>query len=81
MAEKNTVKKDQKEKVEGMQEAAEVEDAGGRPGSVVDAPVPPPGKGDVRLFEVSPGNKLWLSESEATARGFFWRPDKPTPKK
>lgn len=80
MATKNdkagTVTKEHKEKIEGMQEAAELQDAGITPVSPV-AGVPPisPGKGEKRLFEVSPGNKVYLTEAEATKKGFFWRPD------
>lgn len=72
---KSTVKQDQKEKIEGLKAGAILEDHGVRKGEAPGVPPSPPKKGETRLFEVSPGNKVWLTEAEATSRGFFWRPD------
>jgi hypothetical protein len=30
-------------------------------------------KGETRLFQRSPDEKVWLTESEAKAEGFYWR--------
>jgi hypothetical protein len=62
--------------LEQRQAGAEMEDKGMRPSTLTGAPPPvPKGKEETRLFEVSPGNKVWLTEGQASDRGFFWRPD------
>jgi hypothetical protein len=62
--------------LEQRQAGAEMEDKGMRPGTATGAPPPVPGgKEETRLFEVEPGNKIWLTEGQASDRGLFWRKD------
>lgn len=34
------------------------------------------GKGETRLFQTAPDTKSWLTEEEAKAKGFYWKPGK-----
>jgi hypothetical protein len=62
--------------LEQRQAGAEMEDKGIRAVTPTGAPPPvPKGKEETRLFEVEPGNKVWLTESEAADRRLFWRKD------
>jgi hypothetical protein len=65
-----TVKAD----LEARQQGAEMEDAGARPQpGRAGVPPSPSGKAETRLFQVAPGNKVWLTQADAEKRGFFWR--------
>jgi hypothetical protein len=62
--------------LEARKQGAEMEDAGARPmPGRAGVPPSPSGKAETRLFQVSPGKKVWLTQKDAEARGFFWRPE------
>lgn len=61
--------------LEARKTGAEMEDAGARPQpGLAGVPPSPKTKAETRLFQTSPGNKVWLTQKEAEAQGFFWRP-------
>lgn len=76
MATKTKTEKIDTKQVEARKEAAKAQ--AGQPGDVTTDQGP--GK---RAFQTGPepGQREWLDEKEATARGFYWKPDPPEAKK
>jgi hypothetical protein len=62
-----TVKAD----LEARQQGAEMEDAGARPQpGRAGIPSSPSGKAETRLFQVAPGNKVWLTKKKLKHEAF-----------